>query len=154
MAFGVESRVPYVDHVFVEWMAALPADLRLSRGWTKMILRESLRDLLPPMIRSRKTKLGFSTPESSWLQGPLKPWLAEMLTQPSHLDAIVDPAGVAQLHAMYARGKASQTVEQTLFRLAVYENWGRLFLNSTANAPAMRSDGAAGRTQVTAAVTQ
>src|SRR5207249_4061493 len=40
MAFGVESRVPFVDHVLVEWIARLPADLRLSRGWTKWILRE------------------------------------------------------------------------------------------------------------------
>ena len=153
MAFGVESRVPYVDHVFVEWMAALPADLRLSRGWTTLILRESLRDLLPPMIRSRKTKLGFSTPESAWLRGPLKPWLAEMLTQPSYLDAIVDPAGVAELYALHARGKTSKAVEQILFRLAVYENWGRLFLNSTATAPAMPSRLAADHVYVAAAVT-
>ena len=38
MAFGVESRVPFVDHVFVEWLASiLSADMRLSRGWTKHI---------------------------------------------------------------------------------------------------------------------
>src|SRR5687768_16678632 len=153
MAFGVESRVPYVDHVFVEWMATLPADLRLSRGWTKLILRESLRDLLPPMIRSRKTKLGFSTPESAWLHGPLKPWLAEMLTHPSYLDAIVDPAGVAQLWALHARGKTSQAMAKILFRLAVYENWGRLFLDSTAKAPAMQSGVASDRPSVAAAAT-
>ena len=51
MAFGVESRVPFVDHVLVEWVAKLPADLRLSPGWTKRILREGLTDLLPPMVR-------------------------------------------------------------------------------------------------------
>ena len=29
MAFGIESRVPFIDHVLVEWLAILPADMRL-----------------------------------------------------------------------------------------------------------------------------
>jgi asparagine synthase (glutamine-hydrolysing) len=129
MAFGVESRVPYVDHVLVEWIAKVPADLRLSQGWTKRIIRDSLADLLPPMVRSRKTKLGFSTPESKWLRGPLKSWLMQMLGEPEYLSAVVERAGVTELLERYARSGSSRVAEQQLFRLAVYENWARLFLS-------------------------
>src|SRR5205823_4407610 len=47
MAASVESRVPFLDHKFVEYVVSLPAETKL-RGWrTKAILREALRDLIP-----------------------------------------------------------------------------------------------------------
>jgi len=116
--------------VLVEWVAKLPADLRLSHGWTKSILREAMRDLLPPAVRLRKSKLGFSTPESAWLRGPLNPWLVQTLAKPVHLGAVIEPAGVAQLLKLHAKKKLSGAAESLLFRLAVYENWARLVLEN------------------------
>jgi asparagine synthase (glutamine-hydrolysing) len=130
MAFGVESRVPFVDHVLVEWLATLPADLRLSDGWTKRILRESLTDLLPAAIRNRKTKLGFSTPEAEWISGPLRPWIRTTLAKPAWLEQIVDSRGIARLLNLFERGEASDSVHSTLFRLAMYETWARMFLEA------------------------
>jgi asparagine synthase (glutamine-hydrolysing) len=130
MAFGVESRVPFVDHVVVEYLANLPADLRLSGGWTKRILRESLSDLLPVAIRTRKSKLGFSTPEDAWLSGPLKPWVLATLARPTWLEQVVDPHGVAQLLNLYKKGQMSEVLGSLLFRMANYEAWARLFLES------------------------
>jgi asparagine synthase (glutamine-hydrolysing) len=128
MAFGVESRVPFVDHVFVEFLSKLPADLRLSGGWTKRVLRDALADLLPPAVRFRKSKLGFSTPQTQWLVGPLRPWVDAMMTRPEHLDAIVEPAGVSQLFDAYQRNAGTLRSNTMLFRLAVYEHWARLFM--------------------------
>jgi asparagine synthase (glutamine-hydrolysing) len=135
MAFGVESRVPFVDHVLVEWISRLPADLRLSAGWTKRILRESLTELLPPMVRTRKSKLGFSTPESKWLRGPLQPWLIETLRRPRHLESIVSPNAIGQLVDTYRLQGSSTRTDALLFRLAVYETWANLFLARRATAP-------------------
>ena len=128
MAFGVESRVPFVDHVLVEWLAKLPADLRLSNGWTKRILREGLSDVLPPRIRMRKSKLGFSTPETAWLRGPLNEWLNQTLARPMHLGGLVATRGITQLLDAHAQNASSAADEATLFRLAVFEHWARLFL--------------------------
>jgi asparagine synthase (glutamine-hydrolysing) len=130
MAFGVEARVPFVDHVFVEWMGGLAADLRLWHGWTKFILREALADMLPPRVRTRKTKLGFSTPQSKWLRGPLEQWLIHSLSSAQHVGEVVDRTGVTRLLQKYQRNLASSATEALLFRLAVFENWGRLFLES------------------------
>jgi asparagine synthase (glutamine-hydrolysing) len=130
MAFGVESRVPFVDHILVEWMAKLPVTLRLSGGWSKRILREALRGILPEQIRTRRSKLGFSTPESTWLAGPLSTWLRVTLSAPAHLAEVVNLRGVKDILGRYDAGDRSGAVENTLFRLAIYESWARRFLGS------------------------
>jgi asparagine synthase (glutamine-hydrolysing) len=68
MAFGVEGRVPFVDYRLVEF--ALTEGLRwcVHHGWTKWILRESMRDIVPSSIVWRRDKVGFETPESEWLE--------------------------------------------------------------------------------------
>lgn len=131
MAFGIEARVPFVDHVFVEWMAKLPVSLRLSDGWSKRVLREGLRGILPEKIRTRRSKLGFSTPEPAWMAGPLSGWVHETLGASRHLGEIVERKEVGRLLARYERGDASLSLENLLFRLASYESWARQYLQST-----------------------
>jgi asparagine synthase (glutamine-hydrolysing) len=128
MAFGIESRVPFVDHILVEWVAKLPASLRLSGGWSKRILREALRGILPDSIRTRRSKLGFLTPESAWLSGPLSGWLKDTLTKPRYLPEVVDVQGVVRLLSQRSSGNNSPSLESALFYLAVYESWARQFL--------------------------
>jgi asparagine synthase (glutamine-hydrolysing) len=128
MAFGVESRVPFVDHIFVEWLAKLPCNLRLSAGWSKRILREAFKGILPEPIRLRRSKLGFVTPRPAWISGPLSDWQTTMLTSPRHLSEVVDMASVAKLFARYTGGERSLAVQDILFRLAIYEAWARRIL--------------------------
>jgi asparagine synthase (glutamine-hydrolysing) len=130
MAFGVESRVPFVDHVLVEWVAKLPTALRLSGGWTKRIVRESLRNILPESIRTRRSKLYFSAPESAWLAGPLSGWLRNTLEKPRHLPEVVDVRRVHLLLARRTAGDRSLPIENMLFRLAIYECWARQSLEA------------------------
>jgi len=125
MAFGVESRVPFVDHSFVEWAATLAADMRLRNGWTKRILRDALVGVLPEPVRRRKSKLGFDTPQSAWLAGPLADWLHEALSASRHLEGLVDREGIRQLLARRAAGDRGVGLEDQLFRLATYESWAR-----------------------------
>lgn len=136
MAFGVESRVPFVDHTLVEWLAKLPTALRLSGGWSKRILREALRGVLPECIRTRRSKLYFSAPDSAWLAGPLSGWLRDTLAAPRHLTEVVDVRGVNRLLAQRAAGDRSLPVENMLFRLAIYECWARQVLEIENQAPA------------------
>ena len=97
MAFGIESRVPFIDHVLVEWLAILPAGMRLRVAG----LNISCGRLLPMFcakIRVRKSKLGgFATPDAAWLAGPLTEWLHSTLQAPQHLGDVVDVRGVQHL---------------------------------------------------------
>jgi asparagine synthase (glutamine-hydrolysing) len=130
MAFGIESRVPFVDHVLVEWMTSLPDNLRLRDGWTKYVLREALADLLPPSVRRRKGKLGFSTPESAWLQGPLSGWVRDRLRDSRHLSSYVDAQGLQSVLAEFEGGRPSKPLLNLVFRLAVFEHWARLYTSA------------------------
>ena len=47
MSTSIESRVPFLDHVLVEFAARLPHRLKLSGFTTKRILREAIRGLVP-----------------------------------------------------------------------------------------------------------
>jgi asparagine synthase (glutamine-hydrolysing) len=68
MAFSIESRVPYVTPAIVEFAAGLPDDYLIAPdGIGKLVLRRSLRGLVPDPILDRRDKIGFTTPEAAWL---------------------------------------------------------------------------------------
>ncbi|MEP6918819.1 MAG: asparagine synthase (glutamine-hydrolyzing), partial [Acidobacteriota bacterium] len=68
MAASIESRVPFLDHRLVEFAAGLPARMKLRGFKTKWILREAVREILPPEILTRK-KMGFPVPFGLWMKG-------------------------------------------------------------------------------------
>ena len=69
MAFSVESRVPFLDVDVAEFLLTLPEDyLVSSRGQTKRVLRAAMRGIVPDAILDRRDKIGFETPQRSWLK--------------------------------------------------------------------------------------
>ncbi|GAC1657293.1 MAG: asparagine synthase (glutamine-hydrolyzing) [Candidatus Dormibacteraceae bacterium] len=81
MAFSVESRVPYLDQELVEWIFRLPESAIIKGGWSRAILRDGLRGLLPDRIRLRRWKVGFTTPEFRWLRAE-RAWMQGLLRSP------------------------------------------------------------------------
>ncbi len=53
---GIQLRYPFFDRRLIEFCLSLPAELKLQQGWTRYVLRESMRGLLPEVIRTRMTK--------------------------------------------------------------------------------------------------
>lgn len=68
MAHSIESRTPFLDYRLVEFTLGLSSDHKISDGWTKRVLRESMKGILPENIRTRIDKLGFVTAEEEWLR--------------------------------------------------------------------------------------
>lgn len=68
MAHSIESRTPFLDYRLVEFSLGLSSDHKISEGWTKRVLRESMKGILPEDIRIRIDKLGFVTAEEDWLK--------------------------------------------------------------------------------------
>jgi asparagine synthase (glutamine-hydrolysing) len=90
MAFSVESRVPFLDHRLVEFLFTLPSTFKIRDGYTKRVLRESMRGVIPDKIRLRTSKLGFSTPERTWRKKSLSQLLESALAS-GLLDDYLDP---------------------------------------------------------------
>ncbi|MCU7822018.1 asparagine synthase (glutamine-hydrolyzing) [Kitasatospora sp. DSM 101779] len=62
MSVGLEVRVPFCDHRLVEYLWNVPWALKASGGRSKGLLRDAVRDLLPPQVAERP-KSGYpSTP--------------------------------------------------------------------------------------------
>jgi asparagine synthase (glutamine-hydrolysing) len=83
MSFSIESRVPFLDHNLVETTLSLPTNLLIKDGVSKYILREAVKDILPPQIYNRFDKKGFETPSDEWFRiNPFKDYIYEMLDSP------------------------------------------------------------------------
>ena len=78
MAHAVEVRPPYLDHRIVEFTATLPASLKIRGAQQKVLLKELMKDKLPPAILRRK-KMGFDIPAHEWIRGPLRGLVSESL---------------------------------------------------------------------------
>jgi asparagine synthase (glutamine-hydrolysing) len=78
MAHSVEVRPVFLDHRIVEFAAKLPARLKIQGARQKLVLRELVKDKLPPAILQHG-KIGFDIPAHEWLRGPLRPMLEETL---------------------------------------------------------------------------
>ena len=67
MAFGVETRLPFLDYRLVEEMFRLPSDAKLAGAQLKRILRDIARDWVPSPIIERFKKQGYPAPLAQWL---------------------------------------------------------------------------------------
>ena len=81
MAASVEGRVPFLDHRLVELAFRIPTDQKVKNGRTKHILKEALKDLLPPEILNRR-KVGFHVPVTDWFGKVLSPLARDALLDP------------------------------------------------------------------------
>ena len=66
MAHGVEVRSPLMDWRLVTYAFALPANRKIGAGYTKRILRDAMRGIIPDAIRERTKKMGFPNLDEGW----------------------------------------------------------------------------------------
>jgi asparagine synthase (glutamine-hydrolysing) len=127
MAASLESRVPFLDHVLVEFAASLPDAWKLSGWTTKRVLREAARPLLPRAILDRP-KLGFPVPFATWAGGAWNPVIAEVLLDPRTIErGLLDAGAVARLLRDEAARPAGRS--DCLWSLLNLELWFRTFID-------------------------
>ncbi len=69
MAFSIEARVPFLDHELVEFIFKLPIDQKIDGGWNRAVYRRAMRGRIPELNRLRRSKIGFTNPEVTWIRG-------------------------------------------------------------------------------------
>ncbi|HII99157.1 MAG TPA: asparagine synthase (glutamine-hydrolyzing) [Methanoregula sp.] len=129
MAFSIESRVPYLDYRFVEYVAALPLNQKIRNGVTKLALRNAIRGIVPESIRCRMDKMGFVTPEETWMKEELRPFVLEILSSPAfsgrkywNADAVI------KNYLAFLEGRSRYSPE--IWRIVCTELWLRTFFDS------------------------
>lgn len=68
MGHGLETRLPFMDYRLVELALALPARLKIARGYGKWALRRITEGVVPDLVRLNRKKRGFDVTQS-WIQG-------------------------------------------------------------------------------------
>ncbi|HRW06594.1 MAG TPA: asparagine synthase (glutamine-hydrolyzing) [Caldilineaceae bacterium] len=137
MAFSLETRLPFLDYRLVDMVFRLPLNYRIHNGWSKWILRRSMSDLLPEEICWRRTKLGFPTPETRWLQQGAT-YIRRLLREhdSSRTEAYIQPQVLEQLIELPDEALATTP---GLWRMINLLKWHEIFLEQKAQPPVQRT---------------
>jgi asparagine synthase (glutamine-hydrolysing) len=126
MAHSIEARVPFLDHPLVEFTLALGNDHKIVGGDTKRVLRRAMTGLLPTVVRERRDKLGFATPEQVWFRGPLRGLVLEGIEATlARYPGLMNAHGVRALAADMLDGR--RALDFTLWRIVNLGLWGARF---------------------------
>ncbi len=68
MAFSIESRLPFLDYRLVNSVYEMPYEYKIRNGYSKAVMRDGLKGILPEKVRMRISKFGFVTPENQWIK--------------------------------------------------------------------------------------
>ena len=94
MAWGLEARVPFLDHELVELAGRIPPELKLADGG-KGVLKRAARGLVPDAVIDR-TKGYFPVPAIRQLEGPYLERVRDALSDPRARDRAPVPPGNRQ----------------------------------------------------------
>jgi asparagine synthase (glutamine-hydrolysing) len=126
MAASIESRVPFLDHVLVEFATRIPREVQIKGLAGKTILKKAVEDILPHSIIYRP-KLGFPTPWSGWLAGPRLETIRELLLEPRSLDRGYFRREAIERLFNEHRAKHRDNYDR-IWRLLNFELWHRVCL--------------------------
>lgn len=85
MQHSVEIRMPLMDYRLVNYSFSLPLKDKLGMGYTKLILRKAMKNLLPEEIRLRKNKIGIGAPTTHWFNNQLNEFICDEVSSASFL---------------------------------------------------------------------
>ena len=121
MAHSLEVRVPYLDNQVVDLVLALPGSFKLKLRQDKILLRRTAEKLLPRTGALRR-KRGFEVPIGTWLRGPLRPALMDLLAEETVVrQGLLQPREVAGLVNQHLEGR--RDCGRALWTLMVLSRW-------------------------------
>ena len=134
MASSVEVRVPFLDRELAEFAAwTVPPRLKLKgslRPTTKYILREAMRNVLPPEVL-RQPKAGFAAPVDYWLAYDLKEMVDDLLSVSQiRKRGLFRPEAVRRYVEEHRSGRQDWSMQ--LWQFITLELWMQTFLDGGA----------------------
>jgi asparagine synthase (glutamine-hydrolysing) len=126
MRFGLENRVPFLDHELVDATLQLPLEKRIYDEQLKSELKAIAEAYLPQEIIFRK-KVGFGQPLAEWFRNPsglgrYLDWFKETSTRKS-----LDYGAIQRLISQHVSGEVNHV--DILWPLVNLELWARIFID-------------------------
>ena len=127
MAANLEVRVPFLNREMLQLAARMPPDLKLKGLKRKYILKKAAERLLPREVVWRK-KAGFGAPIRSWLRGPLRPMVDDLLSAETvKRRGLFQPKEVQRIIEINLSGREDYNLQ--VFQLLNLELWHRQFID-------------------------
>jgi asparagine synthase (glutamine-hydrolysing) len=128
MFSGVEARVPFLDHNFVEFAASIPANKKLKLFENKHILRKIASKYVTDEIAYRK-KQKMTPPVGEWMKSELKDVMHELiLGEKLKSRDYFEHSYLEKLWEQHQSGKFDHS--RRLFSIAAFELWHRIFVDN------------------------
>ena len=132
MAWGLEARVPYLDHRLVEFANSLPDGLKLRGFRRKHLLRQALKGLVPDDILEGQ-KRGFGAPFRLWYSADFLDAARTYVNEDSmRRRGWIRPGFLRELYRPHTWGRLQGRRGSQLFLLLTLELYCRLFLDPAA----------------------
>ena len=121
MAVGLEVRVPFLSHKFVEFAWRLPESAKYRDRQGKWLERQILAQYVPQALWDRP-KVGFDPPLADWLRGPLREWAHDLLS-PDRLQrqGLLEPGPISQALADHDSGRRNR--DYALWTVLMLQSW-------------------------------
>jgi asparagine synthase (glutamine-hydrolysing) len=121
MAWGLETRVPFLDHELVELAARIPAELKVRNGG-KYILKQASRGVVPDAVIDRP-KGYFPVPALKYIRGAFLDFVRTVLEAPPARErGLFNRAYVDRLLAN-PEAELTPKGHSKLWQVAVLECW-------------------------------
>lgn len=117
MASGIESRVPYLDHLLVDLILSLPEKHLIKKGVRKYLQRESLKDILPQAIVKDHDKKPFISPQEIWMKKNRDTYLDLVRSHSQHIEHLINVDEIENVGY------------KILFRILTYAMWRKTFFS-------------------------
>lgn len=124
MANSLELRVPFLDKEVFAVASQIPMPYRMMHGTTKYVLRQAVKDLLPPKVAERK-KLGFPVPTRQWLRKEHYAWAKELIHE-SPVDHLINKQFVLQLLEDHKNGVRDNA--RKVWTVLIFMLWHRIYV--------------------------
>ena len=127
MAHSIETRLPFLDYKLVEFAVNCPPDVKLKDGWSKWILREVMKDVMPEEVRLRKSKLGFDVPQARWMREGLSNGHRHIWDTPElRMRRFLDASKLGRETRRFLNAERGALPTDPLFRAISLEHWARV----------------------------
>jgi asparagine synthase (glutamine-hydrolysing) len=121
MAWGLETRVPFLDHDVVELAARVPAELKVRDGG-KYILKEAARTIVPAEVVDRP-KGYFPVPALKYIRGPFLDFVRGILDAPQARQRGLFNRAYVERILSNPEGELTPKGHSKLWQIALLECW-------------------------------
>lgn len=125
-AFSLEPRYPFFDRRLIEFCLALPAEQKLHQGWTRVVMRRAMSQILPDKVCWRVGKADLSPNFARRLWERDRSLLEDVIVRdPQVIADYVDVSALRDAYRRYASRLIAQGDALTVYSAANLAFWLR-----------------------------